>query len=498
MKIIFAVAAVTLLICFSGCRKHEKTADGPVDVSFVSANERCGSVSGYTAQTIQPGEKSKRVVAYPADNFVFTGWSDGVKEAERSGETFPESTTVTANFAFKQVGLPVIEISLEGGDEIKSKTQYSRIGLTVRNENGETELEDASAQLRGRGNATWKLMEKKSYKLKLGEKENLLDTGRGKAKDWVLLANHCDQSLIRNQVAFNLARSLDGLEFTTGCRQVEVLINGVYKGVYLLCEQMEVNESRVNIEVDPEKPDTGYLVELDEYADDDEGAKENETYVVAGGKMFSLKSDVTKNQAQYIKGYLQTVHDAIMSGDQALISRYVDLDSCIDAYLVEEFVLNIDVGWSSFYFYKKPGDDRLYFGPLWDFDLAIGNDKRLFSGGHEGYYVGDDSSDFTQRSIWYGELMNHGWFKKMVRARWEEKKALFEDAYRYAAQCVKEIETAANRNFDTWESLGTRINQEPDHIVNMLTYEKHAQHAISWLQNRYKWLNAYFSETLPK
>ncbi len=502
LKLLFILTVLAGVILLAGCEsapeeKPAKDPNAPVSVNFVSSNDSYGSVVGYASQSISQGATSKQVAAHANEYCVFTGWSDGVKTAVRKGETFTEDCTITANFEFERLGLPMIEISMRGGDEVTSKTSYEKVTVTVRDKNGKAQLEGVSANLRGRGNATWK-MEKKSYKLKLDLKENILGTGSGKAKDWVLLANHCDQSLIRNQVAFYLARSLDGLDFTTGCQQVEVMINGSYKGVYLLCEQMEVQKHRVNITVDPTRKDTGYLFEIDEYADDDNPGGENSTYVVAGGKMFSVKSDVTAAQLPYAKEYLQTVHDAIMSGNEERVRRYVDIDSCIDAYLVEEFTLNIDVGWSSFYFHKKPGDDRLYFGPLWDFDLAIGNDRRLFSGGHEGFYVGDADSGFTQRSVWFGELMKQDWFKKLVRTRWEEKKELFEGSADYAASCIAEIEAAAERNFDNWDSLGTKINQEPDHIIAYKTYDEHADNAVSWLRSRYIWLDSYFKQNLPK
>ena len=501
-KIIILLSAVLLLCFVAGCdlivpQKGSDKADGAVNVTFVSSNDNYGSVVGYATQTIQPGKTSRQVAAYANDFCVFTGWSDGVKDVVRSGETFTKDCTIVANFELINSGLPVIEITMPAGDEVVSKEIYEQVTVTAKDGKGNVSLENVTGKLRGRGNATWK-MEKKSYKLKLDKKENLLDTGTGPAKDWVLLANHCDQSLIRNQVSFYLARNMEGLEYTVGCQQVEVFLNGICKGVYLLCEQIEVQENRVNIEYDPAVLDTGYLVEIDEYADDDDPDGENVSFVVAGEKMFSLKSDVTPAQIPYVKEYLQTVHDAIMSGDEHRVRRYVDLDSCIDAYLIEEFTMNIDVGWSSFYFYKKPGDEHLYFGPVWDFDLAIGNDKRLRNGGSKGFYVGDSYSDYKQRSVWFGALMEQYWFKKLVRARWEEKRDLFAGASAYAAVCVELVKTAAERNFDIWDSLGTRINQEPDHIVAYKTYDQHAQNAVSWLADRYDWLNSYIKLNLPK
>ena len=505
-KTIILLSVVFLLaVCFAGCdfiipekvfSGSDNAATGPVKIEFVSSNPNYGKVLGASSQTISPGKVSRQVVAHANDFCVFTGWSDGVKDAIRSGETFEKNSTITANFELVRTGLPWIEITMPAGDEVVSKDIYETVTVTAMDGDGNVSLDSVAGKLRGRGNATWK-MEKKSYKLKLDKKENLLNTGTGPAKDWVLLANHCDQSLIRNQVAFYLARNMEGIEYTVGCQQVEVFINGIYKGVYLLTEQIEVQENRLNLSYDTGTLDTGYLVELDDYADDDNPTGENKTFVVAGDKMFSLKSDVAPAQIPYIKGYLQKVHDAIMSGEEHRVRKYVDLDSCIDAYLIEEFTMNIDVGWSSFFFYKKAGDDHIYFGPLWDFDLAIGNDKRLRDGGSKGFYVGDSHSEFKQRSLWFGALMEQHWFRVLVRKRWEEKRDLFADASAYAAVCTELVRDAAERNFDIWGSLGKRINQEPDHIVAYTTYDQHADNAVAWLADRYEWLNAYIKINLP-
>ena len=86
---------------------------------------------------------------------------------------------------------------------------------------------------------------------------------------------------------------------------------------------------------------------------------------------------------------MQSVEDEIIEGDEQTIEGLVDIDSLVDTYILEEYSKNIDVGWSSFFMYKKAGG-KLYFGPPWDFDLAFGNDYRLDDGAWEGIYVGAD------------------------------------------------------------------------------------------------------------
>ena len=476
-----------------GCgEKAEKSEE--ISVVFLSKDPAIGQVKGNTDQRLKKGEKTDWVMAVASEGFEFVGWSDGVTTAKREKESFESDIVITALFRLPSSELPLFSFTMEGGNEVTSKTEYAAMTLSISNADDEFCIEEISGKIRGRGNATWK-MEKKSYRLKLEKKANLLGQGKGEAKDWILLANHCDQTLIRNYMAFYLGRQLDNLEYVSSGSFVEVVINGDYKGVYLLCEQVEVQENRVNIEVEEEKLDTGYLIELDQYADDDEGAEEGVTFFRAGGQLYTVKSDADTVQMEFIKDYITKVDDAIHKGKRAEIEALIDLPSCIDMYLLQEFMLNIDVGWSSFYMYKKPDGGKLYFGPVWDFDLAAGNDRRLYSGSHAGIYVADGGGmGMTQESKWYIALMKQDWFKTMVLARWEETKHIFSDAASVANETANSMKFAAERNFERWDIFGQIINQEPDVVVMLQNYNQHTKHLCKWLERRYVWLDNYFAE----
>ncbi len=491
---IVIVCLLLLSFCFIlGCGGGEKQENENITVVFKSNDENMGSVRGKTEQMLTKGEKTDWVIAQANEGFEFSEWSDGVKEIKREGEEFSENTEITAIFALPASELPLLSFKMENGNEVQSKTEYTSVTLSVSNTDEEYCFEDVSADIRGRGNATWK-MAKKSYRLKLGKKMNLLGQGRGEAKDWILLANHCDQTLLRNYLAFYTANQLDGFEYASSGRFVEVVINGDYKGVYLLCEQVEVQESRVNIEVDPNKLDTGYLIELDQYADDDEGAQEGVTYFTAGGQMYTVKSDATGEQMNFIKEHISKVDSAIRKGKKAEVEALIDLDSFVDMYLLQEFMLNIDVGWSSFFMYKKPDGGKLYCGPVWDLDLAAGNDRRLFAGGHEGIYVADGAGlGMTQESQWFIALMKQNWFKAMVLERWEETKHIFEGLSEHAEKTANSMKNAIDRNFTKWNIFGQRINQEPDSVVVLKNYRLHSKHLYKWLSDRYTWLDNYFA-----
>lgn len=484
---------LSLLLALVSCGNHEITTTtakedptpASVTVSFEANFSSYGKIKGSATQILENGAASQWVEAVPYLGFVFVAWSDGVTQARREGEHFYTDTTVTAIFSYPTTELPLFSFVMQGMTEVPSKTEYTQVKLTVSNTDADYCLSQADAQLRGRGNATWR-MKKKSYRLKLSQKENLLGQGGGAAKDWVLLANHCDQTLLRNYLAFSLGNALDGIEYATSARFVEVIINGQYKGVYLLCEQVEAQKHRVALEED------GFLVELDHYATQDVGVVEGIDYFFAAGQAYTVKSDADAAQVQQIKNRIAAIDAAIQSGDRARIESAIDLDSCIDMYLIHEFLLNIDVGWSSFYLYQKTQDGKLYFGPVWDFDLAAGNDQRLFNGDAQGLYVGVDTN-FTQKNVWFIALMQQDWFVSMVKARWEETKDVFFGLSALAQATAQSMPKAIERNFQKWDIFGQRINQEPNQILALSDYDAHLQHLCTWLERRYVWMDAYFS-----
>ena len=141
--------------------------------------------------------------------------------------------------------LPVVYIDTEGGQPITSKEKYIDADIKIQgNEtfNESKELYDGVTEIRGRGNSTWS-QPKKPYRLKLDKKTDIF--GMGKSKHWVLLANYLDESLMRNTLAYNLSGSMGMEQMSTVW--VSVIMNGEYAGNYQLCENIRVDDTRVDI-----------------------------------------------------------------------------------------------------------------------------------------------------------------------------------------------------------------------------------------------------------
>ncbi len=450
---------------------------------YTVCDKNMGYIQGKAAQALEEGEKSSSVCAKPYLNYRFVKWSDGIETPERT-DVILESTEIKAEFEY--VGFPDIYITVA---DVKGGIgeEYSTVAISVSNVEKEYAFEGASAKARIRGNSSARF-DKKSYKLKFSSKTNLLGLGKAEKKDWVLIANHSDQSLMRNYVAYNLAKRFDGFEIAYSCAHVNVYINGEYNGVYLLTEQVETGKSRVNIDTDGLNDDIGFLLELD--SREELGSGE---CIQIDKLRFAIKSDfVTNGQYNYAKNYLSQCNNAIKKGNKAEIESLIDIDSFLDMYLLQEYAKNFDVGFASLFMYIKEDGGKLYFGPAWDFDISMGNDDRMDDGGFEELFVGTRRG-FGIGHEWFILMSDQKWFRELVAKRYDELFPLIKDeisdSVKYYLANKKELE----KNFDKWKIFGDRILFEPDSVRVNKTHEDHFDYLIMWLEGRNNWMLEYFS-----
>lgn len=261
-------------------------------------------------------------------------------------------------------------------------------------------------QIKGRGNSTWSYP-KKPYQIKLEEDTDLIDCGEP-AGTWVLLANYCDDTLLHNRITYDLALSM-GMTESPHCRPVDLYYDGEYRGSYLLSEKTEVGEHRLDIpdledaiaQANPDVEDLdllpacaaltpagqraqyiggltapkdlrgGYLLEVDFPS---RAKREKSWFSTKAGKYLVVKSPeyLPREGLDYISQRWQAFEDALLSGED--LSRYMDLHSLAQVYLLEELSQDPDAFQSSCYFYTSGGKDLLHAGPIWDFDSGYGSD----------------------------------------------------------------------------------------------------------------------------
>ncbi len=465
--------------------------DGKVYVEYAVNYQKAGTVKNGGRREASAG--GKKAEAVPNFGYRFVGWSDGLTDPVRpdSDTKIAESTRLTAIFDYDALDMPIITIDTETGRDVQSKTEYIKADLKICAAAPEYEL-SGTVQIRGRGNNSWGY-EKKSYKMKFPEKVNLFGLGTGKDKVWVLLANVCDQSLQRNHVALELARNLDGVAFSPASLSVEVYLNGEYRGVYLLAEEIRDSKARVNIDTDgfETETDIGYLVELSSYS--------TGPGFTVGGKQYMIHSDlsedqkVRREQILFITDYMERCMTAIRSGSREEVEKLMDIPSMIDTYITEEVVKNLDVGWDSYYLYKEKGG-KLYLGPIWDFDLSLGNANEgeetidgLFAATRSGSGGGNP---------WHYRPMEQSWFRELVLDRWNEVKPKLIDTIPAAVREEGSSKLRSyERNFIRWPIFGTRQNRETEAIRRLKTYTEHYEYLADWTEQRIAWLDSTYRKS---
>lgn len=300
--------------------------------------------------------------------------------------------------------------------------------------NGAVAYAGALEKITGRGNSSW-AEDKKSYSITLSEETGLADMPA--ASKWILQANALDATRMRNKVTYDIARDM-GLQYAIDSAYVDVWFNGEYAGNYLLCEKIEVGENRVDISAgdvsdtgvgrytrDEEggwweydsTPDvrSGYLLEFNERI----GENEEEGYFVANGRQVEVKSPtgLSREEYCYIKAYAQEMTERLESAAQSdAYLEYVDLESWSLLFLINELSNDTDANRHSVFYYKDK-DTKMYAGPIWDYDIAWGND-----------FLGKDVRCSFFRNGWYGTLYDNDVFYQSIVTNYKNRvKPVLED-----------------------------------------------------------------------
>lgn len=292
--------------------------------------------------------------------------------------------------------LPIVNIFLDGMKSVDSIDRYEYSSMTFYiDASGADEFESTgiiSGKIRGRGHSSWK-WDKKPYKIKFNESASVL--GLAKNKDWVLLANYSDKSLIRNTVAYQMSRYLNGMDWNPTQYPVDLFVNGEYRGVYSIGEQIEVSENRVNIEKNGTEANTGYLLEV---GGTEEEATVDKDFFRTDSRMVNFiafkspdSNEITDEQKQFLKDYFNKTEEAIVQGEN--YEEYIDVDSFCDWIIIHELTYNLDCCYRRSCYFNMDKDGKLKMGPVWDFDLAFGNCNRDNTKYNDWATVGDDAED---------------------------------------------------------------------------------------------------------
>ncbi|MBQ5362255.1 MAG: CotH kinase family protein [Clostridia bacterium] len=472
--------------------------------------------------------------------------SDTASDTESDTEFDTESDTEQGTEpppAEQSWTLPILRVNTTDGHDVTSKEHYKTCTVTLENCSEPMQFADVTANIRVRGNST-AVTEKKPFRLKFDKKRNMLGLNDGaKCKSWCLMADYYDYSLMRNSLSFRMCQQLlDGYSFASECTWVELYVNGDYRGVYLLCEQTQINPHRVDIY---EKQDTETNLEIG-YLMVGQGGRTDEPNTVQinyggmpmtdldgttmsfGGGNFSLSSggDYTREQIDFCSKvvgniaricYFAIVENKYYKLDEnwelvrktdftgttdaekqiETIAAYVDIESAVRMYMTDEIVKNLDSGTFNMYIDLSPdGARKLTFGPPWDFDFALANTRYGTTHSPKGLYAANFSvSDGMRVNTWYVLFCNAEWFREMCKPIWmEQREDLFAICESIPAN-AQQHKDAFDRNFDRWRVLGG-INQghQADDVLGFKEHMDAASFVYSWLTKRLIYLDTVWGD----
>ncbi|MCL1945144.1 MAG: CotH kinase family protein [Firmicutes bacterium] len=286
--------------------------------------------------------------------------------------------------------LPIIEISTENKKMPQDKVTYInssfKLSNTIDDEKFgiDIEMKDEygakdSVGIRLRGNTTIGYP-KKPLRIKFDKKQSMF--GSVSNKSWVLLADYLDPSLIKNYSGLSLAKIFDNMPWSATGTHVNLYLNGNYKGVFLLADQVDEKEGRLNLATNNDykegQKDYPFLVEMDSLIYEDTTISPEDIFNVSAFNnspaeiKYPESGDGRPTDAtNFIVSYVNNVFNALLAGDIETFENLVDVNSFIDYILVNEIMSNSDAIWKSIYISKKVGQ-KMTFGPVWDFDGGFG------------------------------------------------------------------------------------------------------------------------------
>lgn len=320
--------------------------------------------------------------------------------------------------------------------------------------------------------------------------------------DWVLNGPYSDKTLMRNYLAYEFSNRIG--RYASRTKFVEMFLNDRadatignrhYVGVYLLIEKIKRGKNRVDIQpLKPADSTGGYILKIDKM-------DRYETYFSTryGTRLFHVYPkgyEMSDAQKAWIQNYMSEFEAALSGKDfkdpEHGYAKYIDIDAFIDHFIINELFRNIDGFRNSTYMYKDR-DGKLTMGPVWDFNLSMGNSSFSEGWKTDGWLIYTDRVPF-----WWDRLLKARNFRQKLVKRWQALRRdelatskLLDEINRTA----KYLSEAQKRNFQRWPVLGRRVFGNPN--SGLPTYQQEVQQMKNWLQARLKWIDQHIEFPRP-
>jgi len=373
---------------------------------------------------------------------------------------------------YPYAGIPRIVIETEDNQAIVDRETEIPAKLQVWGKN-EPESEPMNLTIRGRGNTSWTDMPKKSYKIEFVQKQSLL--GMPKDRDWALIANYADKTLMKNYLAYHLSAEL-GAFYAPRCDFVELYLNKEYLGVYLLTETIKISKKRIKLP----QTENSFVVEVDgKYRPDEQVVFSKVLHQSTTGKAFQVHEphNASEQALADIESHIQAFETQLKKGTETL-GEWLDFDESVKYYWIQELAKNLDAGFNtSIYFsYQKGG--KIKMGPVWDFDLAFGRHTE------DTVYV--PQNWYIREHFWHKIFFSDSLYNKTAIEFWEKNLPVFKAQLDTIDSVGKRIGKAAQNNFKRWRRLENSIFYTQRAYSS---YGEALEDLKNWLNLRIEWIS---------
>lgn len=413
--------------------------------------------------------------------------------------------TAYANTAERQ--FPSIHLTADPEVLIDRETWFTGTVEIIDPTNPDNNTALQPADVRGRGNSTWNFGQDKRplrFRFPADAAQSILGQ-EAEGRTWVLLANHFDLSLLRNYSMKYLSDYLV-FDFNPTSLNVHVYLNGDYMGVYHLTDERDLDLGRMDyITMDSDPSVSEFVLERDRRSQRGD-ARPYLDFVMVYGVAYDIRFPNSGfrsvEQGQYVQQFLTQVSHALRSGDAAAIEAIVDVDAFIDFYLTLELSRDPDAGFSSLFMQilNQPEGRRLVKGPVWDFDMALGNAHGSRPAGPLAY----------RRNYWMHYFLQVPEFQERTAERWAHIKANYLPlvierlAYlseHYAHEFVRNFEqhdilTTGYGGLSRNRTHTTGMRNHPD-VLAIDTHQGQVAHLIDFLTERADWLTTFLNNPIP-
>lgn len=347
-------------------------------------------------------------------------------------------------------------------------------------------------EIKARGNYTRLAFSKKPFKLKLGSKQKLL--GMSKSKHYAILA-HADDTYgyMRNFTGFNLGKRI-GLPWTPSQQPVEVVINGDYRGLYFLTESIRIEEKRINITElddnvsDPALASGGYLVELDNYDEENQIRMEEKGCVGGYRDMLRITWDTPEEYSELQKKFVTdqfTAMNNYVGANSDMLWSYIDLDDAARYYLVEEIISHVEAYHGSTYMFRDHGEgQKWHFSPLWDCGNAFNGSTDRF------FYVNSPYGN-----TWIPSMRQNATFNNKVKETWlwfmnTKFDGLYDELNEYSTR----LSEAAKADRKRWKDAPLPQYDGRQQVVDNSNMGSRLENVVNHLKAKIEWLKKQFGD----